>query len=67
MKDADGRESTVLRVQHAIYFLLLVILVGSQVVSKFMMSGMQILLIVNWLLEFFYLKLHSQNFIHLTS
>ena len=36
---------------HAVYFVLLTILIISQVVSKFMMSGMQILLTVNWLLE----------------
>lgn len=46
-----GNESSLLRVFHAVYFVLLTILIGSQVVSKFMMSGMQILLLVNWLLE----------------
>lgn len=51
VKDASGRESGVLRVFHAVYFVLLTILISSQVVSKFMMSGMQILLSVNWLLE----------------
>ena len=40
-----------MKVFHAIYLVLLSILIVSQVVSKFMMSGMQILLTVNWLLE----------------
>ncbi|MBQ6955356.1 MAG: O-antigen ligase family protein [Bacteroidales bacterium] len=53
--DAAGRESRVLRVHHAIYFVLLTVLVGSQVVSKFMMSGMQILLALNWLAEGVYI------------
>ena len=51
VKDGAGRESRALRVFHAVYFVLLTILIISQVVSKFMMSGMQILLTVNWLLE----------------
>ena len=36
---------------HAIYFVLLFVLAGSQSVSNFMMSGMEILLAVNWMLE----------------
>ena len=67
VKDASGRESTVLRVHHAIYFVLLTILVAAQVVSKFMMSGMQILLVVNWLLEGAYLLFsHRRGTTHST-
>ncbi len=38
-------------IHHSVYFVLLFVLVGSQPVSNFMMSGMEILLAVNWLLE----------------
>lgn len=51
VKDAANRDYGVLRVFHAVYFVLLTILVCAQVVSKFMMSGMQILLLVNWIGE----------------
>ena len=51
VKNAGNRDSGVLRVFHAVYFVLLTILIWSQVVSKFMMSGMQILLMVNWIME----------------
>lgn len=69
VKDSLGRESVVLRVHHAIYFVLLTVLIGSQVVSKFMMSGMQILLMVNWAIEGIYILVkrsscsvsHSKN------
>ena len=40
-----------LTIHHAVYFVLLFVLVGAQSVSKFMMSGMEILLAVNWVLE----------------
>ncbi|MCR5193385.1 MAG: O-antigen ligase family protein [Bacteroidales bacterium] len=49
--DINGNKSLRLRIHHAIYFLLLIVLAGSQSVSKFMMSGMEILLAVNWVLE----------------
>ncbi len=49
--DNGGNKSLRLRIHHAIYFLLLIVLAGSQSVSKFMMSGMEILLAVNWVLE----------------
>lgn len=49
--DTSGKVSVRLTIHHAVYFLLLVVLAGSQSVSKFMMSGMEILLAVNWLLE----------------
>ena len=48
---ADGKVAIRLTIHRAIYFILLFLLVGSQPVSKFMMSGMEILLAVNWLLE----------------
>ena len=51
VRDERGEVSLRLTIHHAIYFLLLVILAGSQSVSKFMMSGMEILLAVNWVLE----------------
>lgn len=51
VKDVSGREFKVLRVYHAIYFILLTVLIGAQSVSKFMMSGMQILLLVNFVAE----------------
>lgn len=40
-----------LTIHHAVYFVLLFLLVGAQPVSNFMMSGMEILLAVNWALE----------------
>ena len=49
--DTSGKVSVRLTIHHAVYFLLLVVLAGSQSVSKFMMSGMEILLAVNWVLE----------------
>ena len=49
--DSNGAVSWRLTVHSAIYFLLLVVLIGSQPVSNFMMSGMEILLAVNWALE----------------
>ncbi len=49
--DTSGKVSVRLTIHHTVYFLLLVVLAGSQSVSKFMMSGMEILLAVNWLLE----------------
>lgn len=49
--DDDGRVNQRLTVHHALYFLMLVVLVGSQSVSNYMMSAMQILLAVNWALE----------------
>lgn len=49
--DSAGKVSIRLTVHHAVYFLLLFVLVGAQSVSKFMMSGMEILLAVNWALE----------------
>lgn len=49
--DVSGRFSWRLTIHHSLYYLLLVTLAGSQVVSNYMMSGMQILLAVNWALE----------------
>lgn len=49
--DRRGNASWRLTVHGAIYFLLLVVLAGSQSVSNFFMSGMEILLAVNWALE----------------
>lgn len=49
--DSLGRISVRLTLHRALYFLLLLLLVCSQVVSNYMMSGMQILLAVNWALE----------------
>lgn len=40
-----------LTIHRAIYFVLLILLVAAQPVSNFMMSGMEILLAANWLLE----------------
>ncbi len=48
---ADGSSSLRLTIHHAVYFVLLFVLVGAQPVSNFMMSGMEILLAVNWALE----------------
>ncbi|MBP5189578.1 MAG: O-antigen ligase family protein [Bacteroidales bacterium] len=47
----DGAFSLRLTIHHAIYFILLFALIGAQPVSNFMMSGMEILLAVNWALE----------------
>ena len=47
----DGRPSLRLTLHHALYFLLLFVLVGAQPVSNFMMSGMEILLFANWVFE----------------
>ncbi|MBP5547625.1 MAG: O-antigen ligase family protein [Bacteroidales bacterium] len=49
--DDDGKVSLRLTIHHAIYFVLLVLLFASQPVSNFMMSGMEILMAVNWALE----------------
>ena len=49
--DSKGNVSWRLTVHNAIYFLLLFVLIGAQPVSNFMMSGMEILLAVNWALE----------------
>lgn len=49
--DSSGAVSWRLTVHNAIYFLLLFVLIGAQPVSNFMMSGMEILLAVNWALE----------------
>ena len=47
----DGSFSLRLTIHSAISFVLLFLLMASQPVSNFMMSGMEILLAVNWLLE----------------
>lgn len=49
--DDAGNVSVRLTIHHAVYFVLLFLLVGAQPVSNFMMSGMEILLAVNWALE----------------
>ncbi|MBP5515637.1 MAG: O-antigen ligase family protein [Bacteroidales bacterium] len=46
-----GSVSVRLTIHHSIYFILLVLLAGSQSLSNWMMSGMEILLAVNWALE----------------
>ncbi len=51
VNDASGRFSWRLTIHHSLYYLLLVTLAGAQSVSNYMMSGMQILLAVNWALE----------------
>ncbi len=49
--DASGRFSMRLSLHHALYFMLLVLLVCAQSVSNYMMSALEILLAVNWALE----------------
>lgn len=51
VEDSNGAVSWRLTVHNAIYFLLLFVLIGAQPVSNFMMSGMEILLAINWALE----------------
>ena len=48
---ADGRMSLRLTIHHAVYFLLLFVLACAQPISNWLMSGMEILLAVNWALE----------------
>ena len=49
--NTDGEFSLRLTIHRAVFFVLLFLLVAAQPVSNFMMSGMEILLAVNWLLE----------------
>ena len=51
VRNERGEVSLRFTIHHVVYFLLLVTLAGSQAVSNYMMSGMEILLAVNWLLE----------------
>ena len=51
VRNERGEVSLRLTIHHTLYFVLLFLLAASQPVSNFMMSGMEILLAVNWLLE----------------